>query len=313
VFAGMQRSNLAEIAQGLGDAQRAADKPIVVCAMGSSPELVTMLADEGVIACTETVAAVDTLAALALPRGAPAQTTDTAPAREVRVPGDAQLWTLPWGEPHNEIFAAAGIASLPAFLEKDTAAAVARAARLGYPVALKLASRAHTHKSDVGGVKLGVMSSDEVRAFCEALHARLGAQVEGIVVQKMCPFAPVAEAFVGCKRDATFGDVILLGSGGIFVNEWADARILANPHDASEVERAVDALVTRPVFRALRGRPGADVAALAAQVSRIAALFRAMPAEVRVLEFNPIILGKPGEGAVVADWRADVAQRSEAA
>lgn len=311
VFLGMQRSNVPEIAQGLADVQRASGKPVVACAMGCAPELVAQLTANGVLALDDSTAAVDTLAALAVPRQASRAPSVVRATPVASVGTDAATWHAPWSDVHNRLFAEAGVAVLPTYFETDVAAAVARAAQTGYPVALKVFSRRHTHKSDIGGVRLNVTGSDEVRSWCNDMRARLATDLEGYLVQKMCPFAPVAEAFVGCKRDPAFGDVILLGSGGVFVNEWADARVVADPDDPACIERAVDTLVMRPAFRPLRGRPGADVAALAIQIARIAALFRALPAEVAVLEFNPVILGRPGEGAIVADWRAEIVPRKE--
>jgi acetyltransferase len=303
LFLGMQRSNVETIASGIGTIQAQTGTPIVTCIMGCHPELSLQLRKAGVLVTSETEAAVKTLALLTAPTTTASVVARPPPARSEPA-GDLALWVSPWNSPHNDIFARFDIDILPTYFETETEAAVARAEQIGFPVAIKLYSKEHTHKSDIGGVRLDVGTAEEVRAICGHFRTVLGG-AGGFLIQRMCPFKPIAEVFVGCKRDAVFGDVILLGSGGVFVNEWADAQIVGNPDDPAEIDRLIDRLVMRPAFRPLRGRPGADVAALTKVIPKLARLFAAMPERIAVLEFNPIILGMPGEGAFVADWRIE--------
>lgn len=306
LFLGMQRSNIEVIFEGVAEIQRLSGTPVVACIMGCDPQLTIKMREAGILVGNDTEAAVETLALLTAPPPAVAPAIPAPTGSEVSGGGPV-LWQSPWDEAHNQVFAGFGIDILPTFFETDIERAVARAEQIGFPVAVKLFSAAHTHKSDVGGVQLNVGSAAAVREVCTGFRTSFGSAAEGFLIQQMCPVKPVAEVFVGCKRDAVFGDVILLGSGGIFVNEWADAQVIGNPDDPAEIERIIDRLVMRPIFRPLRGRPGADVAALARVVPKLARLFHAMPQSVSVLEFNPVILGAPGEGAFVADWRIDMA------
>jgi acyl-CoA synthetase (NDP forming) len=172
--------------------------------------------------------------------------------------------------------------------------AVAAAAELGWPVALKTAASGVQHKSDVDGVRLGLRDQDELRAAYEDVAGRLGPEV---VVAEMTSSG--VEMALGVVRDSQFGPLVLVAAGGILVELLHDRRLALPPFDAATAARMIDALQVRPMLRGLRGAPAVDVSALARAVSRLSVLAADLGDLVVALDVNPLIVTP--EGCVAVD------------
>ena len=172
--------------------------------------------------------------------------------------------------------------------------AVTVAGVIGYPVALKTAAPGVHHKSDVGGVKLGLDGPEELAAAYQDLAERLGPQV---AVAAMAPAG--VEVALGIVRDPTFGPLVLVAAGGILVELLKDRKLGLPPLDEERARRLVDALQMRPILDGMRGSPAADVAALAHAVSRLSVVAADLGDLLDAIDVNPVIVS-PG-GCVAVD------------
>jgi acetate---CoA ligase (ADP-forming) len=196
----------------------------------------------------------------------------------------------PWSEARSrDLVAAAGVPVVPAELVTGADAAVAAAARYGGPVALKICSAAITHKSDIGGVALGVQGEDDVRAAFERVHAAGAAvtdDVEGVLVSPMR--APATELFVGVTVDPSFGPVLAVGLGGVFIEVLHDVALRLLPIDAADVRRMLGELRGVAVLRGARGSRPADLDRVAEVVAQVAAAAAGLGPALNTLEINPL-------------------------
>lgn len=188
-----------------------------------------------------------------------------------------------------------GLAVIDARPASDAAGAARVAAEVGFPVAMKTSAPGIQHKSDVGGVVLGLSDTDAVAAAHADLAARLGPEV---VVAPMAP--PGVEVALGIVRDPTFGPLVLVAAGGILVELLHDRRLALPPLDEDGARRLVDGLAIRPLLAGIRGTPPADVDALAAAVSRLSVLADDLGEHLAALDVNPMIVSERGCVAVDA-------------
>jgi len=176
------------------------------------------------------------------------------------------------------------------------------AARLGFPVALKVLSPDITHKTEVGGVALGLGSAAEVtRAAGEMLGrvraARPQARIEGVLVQPMVGAG--RELLLGMVRDPQFGPLVMVGLGGIYVEVLKDTAARLAPVPLREALAMLDELRMAPLLRGVRGESPVDRTALAETICRFARLVVDVPG-LREIEINPLIAGPAGVVAVDA-------------
>jgi acetyltransferase len=186
------------------------------------------------------------------------------------------------------------------------AEAASIAERLGFPVALKLRSPDITHKTEVGGVRLGLGSVGEVAEAATAMlasvrAARPEARLEGVLVQRMAP--PGKELLLGMIRDPQFGPLVVVGFGGIYVEVLKDTAARLCPLAAREAHEMLGELRMAPLLKGVRGEPPVALDALAETICRFAQL-AADTAELAELELNPLVAG-PG-GAMAVDARARI-------
>lgn len=180
---------------------------------------------------------------------------------------------------------------VPGALATSEEAAVEIAGRLEGPVVLKVVSPDIAHKTDVGGVLLDVRGADAVRtAHRSILRAvqKISPQpeVEGVLVTAMRP--PGAELLVGVVRDPSWGPVLALGTGGVFVEVLDDTRLLLLPAHPDDICAAILDLKSAPVLRGVRGAPAADLPKLVATIRAIADLALSLGDELEALEINPL-------------------------
>jgi acyl-CoA synthetase (NDP forming) len=193
---------------------------------------------------------------------------------------------------------------------KDVDEAVLGAQRVGYPVVLKIDSPDIVHKTDVGGVRVGCASADAVgRAFREmrdeVSRRAPGARVDGVLVQRM--IAGGTEMIVGVKHDPTFGPAVVCGFGGVFVEVMRDVSVRVPPLDTAEALAMISELRGSALLRGARGRPRADVEALADTLVRVAAFADAHRERLRALDLNPLLVLEEGRGVVAVDWLIELA------
>lgn len=201
------------------------------------------------------------------------------------------------------ICAAAGMQPVRGAVITD--AGEAAGVTLKYPVAVKLLSRDASHKTDVGGVKLNIASQKELRDAVESIRIspkiKSGAvAIDGFLVQEMASAGE--EFFVGGRRDAVFGPVVMAGLGGIFIEIFKDRSIRIAPVTESEARDMLEDLKAFPLLNGFRGRPPLDVTALAECVCRVSALLTGVDA-IDEIDLNPIIIHPEGKGVSIVDAR----------
>lgn len=173
--------------------------------------------------------------------------------------------------------------------------AVAAAADLGLPAVLKVGSGAIVHKTDVGGVHLGLESEDDVRVAFRTMSEALGDAMGGAVVQPM--LEPGVETIVGVTHDESFGPLVLFGMGGLTAELMRDTALRVMPLTDVDARELVRSLRGSPLLFGYRGRPAVDVASLEDLLLRVGAMVDAVP-EIAEMDANPVIVSPSGAVAV---------------
>jgi acetate---CoA ligase (ADP-forming) len=201
--------------------------------------------------------------------------------------GEAEPWSEAAGR---DLLAAAGVPVVPGELVDSADAAVAAARRLGPAVVLKICSAQVVHKSDVGGVAVGARGDDEVREAYRRVRAAgeavPGARIDGVLVSPMR--AGGVELIAGVTVDPTFGPVLAVGLGGVWVEVLADTSLRVLPAGPGEVRRMLGELRGAPLLRGARGSRPADLDALAEVISRLGDVAIGLDGSLRALEVNPL-------------------------
>jgi succinyl-CoA synthetase beta subunit len=195
------------------------------------------------------------------------------------------------------LLAGRGLPVAPYVVVDSAEAAVSAAERIGFPVAVKLASPNVLHKTEKGGVALDLTDGAAVK------RAIGGMEGERHLVQKMAPFG--YEAMVGGKRDEEFGPVVVFGLGGIFVELLDDTAIRVAPVTAEMAREMIAEVKGAAIMRGFRGKPPADTDALAAVIVAVSNLLAADTA-IRNIDINPVIVGERGTGCMVVDAKIEV-------
>jgi acyl-CoA synthetase (NDP forming) len=164
---------------------------------------------------------------------------------------------------------------------------------IGWPVALKTAAAGVLHKSDAGGVALGVADREALRNAYDDLAARLGPLV---LVQPMAP--PGVEMHLGIVHDEQFGPLVLVAAGGVLVELLADRGLALPPLDETRARTMIDRLQSRPLLDGVRGAPAADLDALTRAVVAISRLAMDLGDDLAAVDANPVICGSAGCVAV---------------
>jgi len=200
-----------------------------------------------------------------------------------------------------EIVSAYGIPAVPTFLANSPEEAAEFAEQAGFPVVLKIASPQIMHKTDVGGVKIGLSSRDEVsKGFIEIMdnvHRYLPRVVlYGVEVQKMMPKG--VELIIGVTRDVQFGPLIAFGLGGIYVNLLKDVAFrLANGLVTKEIEKMISETRAYTLLRGYRGEKPSDINAVVDTIGRVAKLVTDFP-EITEMDINPAFAYSQGISAL---------------
>ncbi len=183
---------------------------------------------------------------------------------------------------------------MPDGQECSIAEAPAVAARIGFPVTLKVSSAAIAHKTEAGGVKLNLLSADEVAAAAKSV-AHLSSTV---LVERMVRGA-VAELIIGVKRDPQFGLALVIGAGGVLTELLRDSVALLLPTSRAEIERAVKRLRVWTLVEGFRGKSG-DARAVVDAIETVANFAGSYAGSLEELDVNPLLVLPDGACAVDA-------------
>ncbi|HLH98904.1 MAG TPA: acetate--CoA ligase family protein [Xanthobacteraceae bacterium] len=197
----------------------------------------------------------------------------------------------------------AGIPVPRGLLTTDLQAARDAATRIGYPVVLKAQAAALAHKSDVGGVALGLRDQAALAGAWHQLHAdiakaRPDVALDGIVVEAMVRNG--VELMLGARRDPDWGLVLVVGLGGIWAEALRDVRLLPSGLDPDAIIAAMQRLKGAAVLRGVRGAPALDLHAVAEAACRLDGLIGAHP-EIAEIDINPLIVYPNRDGVVAVD------------
>jgi acyl-CoA synthetase (NDP forming) len=199
-----------------------------------------------------------------------------------------------------------GIA-LPQSRAVATAAEAAAAAEaIGFPVALKIRSPDILHKTEAGGVVLGLRTRDAVQKATDGLIASAraaypNARIDGFLVQEM---VSGVEAIVGLRTDPIYGPLLLVGAGGVLVEVAQDAALRLLPVTDDDIGAMLEGLKLNHLLAGYRGKPPADRTALVATIGALAKFFLDHRARIEDIEINPLMVRPQGQGAVAVDVRA---------
>ncbi len=201
------------------------------------------------------------------------------------------------------LLAAAGIAVPRGALVTDLAAARRAAAAIGYPVALKAQAAALSHKSDAGGVVLGLADENALTQGWAKLHAdiaraRPALVLDGVLVEAMA--RPGLELILGARGDPDWGAVLVIGLGGVLAEALNDVRVLPGDLAPTAIAEEFLKLKGAKLLASFRGAPARDVAAAAEIAAKLGAFMTAHP-EVAEIDLNPVMVYAQGEGAVALD------------
>ena len=204
-----------------------------------------------------------------------------------------------------EVLSAYGFPTPKSILGTSKDQCVKAAREIGYPVVMKIVSADIIHKSDAGGVKVGLKSDDEVRAAFEAIvdnanKYRMNAKIKGVLVQEVVTSAK--EIILGAKQDPLFGPLIMFGLGGVYVEVLKDVVFRLAPIDEYEATRMVESIKTIKMLKGIRGQKPSDLGAVLDSLLRLSQLVTDFP-EIEEFDMNPLLVLEEGRGARAVDVR----------
>jgi acetate---CoA ligase (ADP-forming) len=271
---------------------------LVVVSCLAEPETVRAYEDAGLLVFEDSDRAVATIAMLARANEALAS---AIPDRR-NDPGSVIELTTGSEVESKRLLATAGVPVLQERLVTSSDDAVAAADELGYPVALKVVSPDVLHKTDVGGVVLGVADSAGARVAYADIHERVraataDARVSGVLVTPMAP--PGVDVIIGSHRDPLFGPVVMFGLGGVFVEILRDVALALAPLDQEAALKMIRSIRGYPLLAGARGAERADIDALARAIVALSEFAAANSDTVQSVDVNPLRVF--GSGAAALD------------
>jgi len=305
--------NLAEI---IGDLQAAHGKPVVACLMGGEPadRAAETLKPYGIPTHFDPARAVASLEALAdysaITDRVYEQPTefdvDREHAHEI-LSQTIERDVDQLGVEAIELLDAYGIPTPDGEITESRAEAEAAAERVGGPVAMKIVSPDIVHKSDIGGVEVGVPLEDVADTYETLLDRATShdstADILGVRIEALVDPAESTETIVGATRDPQFGHLLLFGFGGIFVEIFEDTAFRTAPVTRREAEAMTEEIQAAPMLRGARGRRPADIDSVVETIQRLSQLVADFPA-ITELDVNPLVVA-PDE-VVALDVRLTV-------
>jgi len=301
----------AAVAAALAEVADGAAKPLLVCLMGDDSVVGArrLLHQQRVPVYTFPEVVGPVLQAMnryrawreSAPEGLPALRVDTAAAAAL-LPAQAGPLAEAAARP---VLAAYGLPLIPAEVARTPAAAAQAAARLGFPVALKIVSPDIIHKSEAGGITLNLSDAAAVEAAFRQLRqaaaaAQPQARLTGALVQPMAPPGP--EIIIGLRRDPQFGPLLMVGLGGIYVELLTDVAFRVAPVSRTEARAMLAETRAGRLLAGLRGQPAADREAVVDALLRLGQLALDFP-QIAEVEINPLRVLPQGQGALALDAR----------
>ena len=188
----------------------------------------------------------------------------------------------------------------------DQAASIA--SQIGFPVVMKIWSPDIVHKSDVGGVKVGLKNPQEVMDAFDLMMYRIpkkmpDADILGVLVQEMCQRNQ--EVIIGMTRDPHFGPLMMFGMGGIMVEVLKDVSFYLAPLTSDEARQMLQSTRTYQMLKGVRGQEGVDIDVVAEALQRLSQLVTEFP-QIQEMDINPFIVGPEGSTPVAVDARISV-------
>ncbi len=207
-----------------------------------------------------------------------------------------------------EVLKAYGFPVPKSILVNNENDAISASNNIGYPVVMKISSKDVIHKSDAGGVKVGLKNDDEVRnAFNLILHSVKthfpDAVINGILVQEMITNS--RETILGAKQDKLFGAILMFGLGGIYVEILKDVNFRLAPISESEAKVMVESIKTIGLLKGARGEKPSDLSSIVDCLLRLSQLVIDFP-EIEEFDINPLLVLEEGKGSRVADVRIGI-------
>lgn len=308
-------TQVAETARVVGERSRSSGKPVIACFMGKDAVRpgVHILNEHRVPNYDVPERAVAALAAMnrhRLWRERPPVEIETFDIDRDRIARAfrrvrAQSRLAMGDSETKEIMEAIGLPTPRTYLATHADQAVEYADEIGFPVVVKIASPDILHKTDVGGVKLNVMTPVDVRDAFELMVYRAnryvpGAEIWGCLVQEMVIGGK--EVIAGMHRDPDFGPLVMFGLGGIYVEALRDVAFRVAPFDRREAQGMIREIRGRDLLRGTRGERPADLEAIADTLLRLSQLVTEFP-EIAEFDINPLTVFEAGRGLVGIDMR----------
>ena len=283
--------------------RRFPDRAVVFSSL-ASPEVRRMYEAAGVLLFDEPTRAVRAAAALVYfaeqsRRAALADAPPALPAGALPPPARAVNEVQA-----KAILASAGVAAVAERIAADEESAVREAMALGYPVVLKIASADIAHKSEIGGVIVGLADEAQLRKAFRTLIQRAAthapqARVDGVVVARMAERG--VETILGVVRDPVFGAVVMFGLGGVFVEAFQDVAFRVAPFGVDEARAMIGEVKGRVLLRGVRGQPPADEDALAAALAALSVYAARHADAIESIDINPLLVLPRGRGVQALD------------
>ncbi len=199
--------------------------------------------------------------------------------------------------------------SLPRRIVTETSReAISAAGSLGYPVVMKIVSPDILHKSDIGGVKVGISEKSQVARIFEDLISNAKrfmpeALILGVALEEM--IGPGKEVILGSSKDPSFGSLLMFGLGGIYVEALKDISFRIAPLDLDDVDSMIKEIRSYPILKGMRGEEPSDLAAVEEALLRLSQLVTDFP-EILEMDINPLMVLPAGKGAFVIDSRLTI-------
>jgi acyl-CoA synthetase (NDP forming) len=291
----------------LADVTRRYPDRLFALSVVADPDLVARYEASGLTVFEDPSRAVTAIAAMGRFGAAFAKTAPIAP----RHGGDI---VLPSSTPNEvdakRLLASAGIACVPERLCATPDAAVQAAGAFGYPVVLKIVSPDILHKTEIGGVLLGIADDSAVRRGYATLVDRTrekapAARIDGVLVARQ--LSGGVECILGIKHDPVFGPIAVFGLGGVFVEVLHDVVLRRCPFGEDVARDMILSIRSAPLLLGARGRPPVDVAALATMMSRLSMFAAAAGPRLVSIDLNPVFAMPEGQGAFAADAVIEIA------
>jgi acyl-CoA synthetase (NDP forming) len=295
------------LAHRVRELSRKIDRPVAFCVFTQQDEVETLKQEVDYPIFTETEAAVRALAASRDRHTCPARLLPLVPLPNER-PHEVEAMLACDGVLTTDLAlglcAAFGVPTAEWAVVSDVESALVAATAIEYPVALKVLSPDVPHKSDVGGVALDIGSPEALRAEFAALVARVeervpGAQVSGMLVQRMLRSSKAREVILGGKHDPSFGPVVMFGLGGVYVEVFGDVAFRLAPVTREDAAAMINEVQGSLLLHGVRGEPPADVEAIVEALLALSQLLIACP-EAAEIDINPLFVLEDGVAAVDA-------------